>query len=70
MIPTEKCSGFPGRSLDSTELVDPVTLKVIAGPRMGTRRRLDRRHVGCLELDLDFPATSYEGCLRMMNDEE
>lgn len=29
------------RSLDSTELVDPVTLKVTAGPRMGTRRRLE-----------------------------
>ncbi|CAK9066503.1 unnamed protein product [Durusdinium trenchii] len=28
---------FP-QSLDSTELVDPVTLKVVLGPKMGTRR--------------------------------
>eukprot|EP00434_Breviolum_minutum_P006445 symbB.v1.2.005689.t1/scaffold334.1/size226555/12 len=32
------CRSAALRSLDSTELVDPVTLKVIPGPKMGTRR--------------------------------
>lgn len=36
-----KAPNAPTRSLDSTELVDPVTLKVIPGPKMGTRRYLD-----------------------------
>lgn len=65
------------RSLDSTELVDPVTLKVIAGPRMGTRRRLDRK-VGesrgscswsSWSYFQSFPTVMKDG-LRVMNDEE